>query len=129
MPVHCENETVDEDNLLLDAMKRVLSSVDCETNKQVREEICAVFKCRGIDLFDMTPSESVICHIICHSKAALQHLYDIINEGSLTATVQEMFDQLVGGRDIVHVVRTCAQLTTLELEQRITEFSEDVPGM
>jgi hypothetical protein len=76
-----------------------------------------------INLVHMKCGYSVRCYMSCGSPAALQILYDSIDNGALTNTIEKIFRSL---KSPVRVVKMKGRLKKSEQRQRIEQFNEHI---
>ena len=79
----------------------------------------------GVEIVDIQPG-SVRCYLLCRTPTALSTLYEKLDNGSLNATLQSIFNLLLGGEDTVQVEQTKGRLSASELQRRIEIFSKDL---
>jgi hypothetical protein len=53
-------------------------------------------------------------------------LYEKLENGSLKATMQHIFNLLLGGEDTVQVEQTKGRFSASELQRRVLNFSKDL---
>jgi hypothetical protein len=112
-----EQEIVDKWNEVLDT-----------DNSQTIDEIDAVLSERvapGVEIVGVQLG-SVRCYLLCRTPAALITLYEKLENGSLKATVQHIFNLLLGGEDTVQVEQTKGRLSASVLQRRVDVFSKDL---
>jgi hypothetical protein len=79
----------------------------------------------GVEIVDIQPG-SVRCYLLCRTPKALKTLYEKLDNGSLKATMQHIFNLLLGGEDIVQVEQTDGRLSASELQRRLEVFNKDL---
>jgi hypothetical protein len=97
-------------------------------NSKTIDEINAILSERvgpGLEIVDIQTG-SVRCYLLCRTPAALITLYEKLEHGSLNATMQDIFNLLLGGEDTVQVKQTKGRLSASELQRRVEIFIKDL---
>ena len=109
---------------IVDRWKEVLNN----NYSQTIDEIDAVLRDEvgpGVEIVDIQPG-SVRCYLLCRTPTALITLYEKLDDASLKAIMQHIFNLLLGGEDTVQVEQTKGRLSTSELQRRVEVFSQDL---